>query len=1203
MPENRFNPFREDLPPRLLIEASAGTGKTYTLTSLWIRFIIEQKVQPEQLLVVTFTRRATRELRERILDRLRDSLAVLQKGSADGREAFFQDLIDFCRNRTDVVEILERAIRYFDRAKVLTIHGYCQRVLQEEAILTASPFDLVVDTSDSYIGEVVESIWREEIDRLGSSKAGTILLDRLMSRYGSPEKLLKNLKEVSGFPSVVIETGPLPDMESIPERYLGILQEWAAMWKERREELCSQIHDSHIKSAARYTDSRCSHLDRYIFDEAMMGRPPDALRFFIRSWVLDPKNWKNGYEPFGEDPFFDLSQELYDLNSEMGQVLNGWLRGIIKRAGALLAERRNTSDEASFDELLLRLYDALNHPVHGETLALRLRSETPVAMVDEFQDTDPVQYAIFDKIYPRGMDDSRLLMIGDPKQSIYRFRGADLYAYLAARKGLSEDALFRLDFNYRSDTPLVSAVNELFSYRPDPFLEKEILYSPVSVPAAQTGIDSVHTGLGESALDVVFTIDEGQNVSNLKELAFRWACDEVVNWIENGRSGTAQINGSSLKPNDIAILVLDNRSAERLKGMLSRRGVDAITYTKESVFESDEARILSSLFKAVLNPDNSTAVNNLLFSGLFGRNLAELMEMQKSEIAWRELVEMLTELLECWRERGVMAMIRRLLTGKGAIGQAAGFQRGERMITNLEHLAELCSISEREDRLDPAALSHWFERNMEEKRGFEDDKLLLESDRDLVMISTVHGSKGLEYPLVICPDLWSVRRPNERIDSRPIVGYYDLGKEYQFTANLENRGSEGRQRAARRSMIEECSEEVRKSYVALTRAKYKCKLFWGSHSRSHYSGLGALLLGRDRVERSIGEYLGLPGYNEKSEFGVEDYARVWRDMARRCHSITVGEYDNEDDEESVNVVPPDEAETAPLQLKKIELPVRIVPGKSIFSFTSLLQSTSAYEEADYEQWQETGFLLNKETVGEVSQTIFGFPKGASAGIVVHKLFEHPDFDFRDPSNYERIASEILDKYAFDPVWSPVLADMMRAVRGADFGSLRLEEVSPCNMIREMEFHLPSSPVSGDELINMIRGGPSNTSGWGSDLDIEGFLTGFVDLIVRFEGRYYILDYKSNWLGKSVEEYGTDSLAGEVTESGYDLQYHLYLLAVRRYLQSTLPDFEYDRHFGGVLYLFVRGMRQGSNMGVYRDRPDRTLLDLLEARIERGGGDV
>jgi exodeoxyribonuclease V beta subunit len=392
----------------------------------------------------------------------------------------------------------------------------------------------------------------------------------------------------------------------------------------------------------------------------------------------------------------------------------------------------------------------------------------------------------------------------------------------------------------------------------------------------------------------------------------------------------------------------------------------------------------------------------------------------------------------------------------------------------------------------------------------------------------------------------------------------------------------------RKSILESVSEEVRKAYVAITRAKYQCRIVWGSHTESHLSGIGGVFLGKNFIEKEIDNKLGDNDKQIKSTIFTDRITALQSEYSDYISSKKISEFQKRT--ETVKLL--DQNETV-ATFKPYRGPDQIQPGRRLDSFSSLSSHGGDASQPDYDQTLESyvSFLESRSEQKRV-KNIFTFPKGATAGTAIHKLFEHDKFEFATAyqNNLVPIAEEVLELYNYGKEWSGVLQKMMRNVTGAKIGGLDLNSVKRNDEIREMEFHFSSSDPNMVEILRIIRKDLPSES---KKKPMVNYLTGFIDLTVRQNGKYYILDYKSNYLGDQIENYQPEKLRKEIESANYDMQYHIYTVALKKYLTARIPDFDYERDFGGVGYLFVRGMRAGSDNGVWWVKPSEQVVNRLE----------
>ena len=1172
-----------------LIEASAGTGKTYTITALYLRLLLEQALPVEQILVVTYTKAATAELKERIRSRMIEARTALQQGVSE--DPFLQSLIDSVPSAEQAERQLTCAILSFDQAAIYTIHGFCQRALSDHAFEAGLPFELALEPDDSaLVQEICDDFWRRRMCDLPAGQTRY-----LVSRNITPQTLLLPIRQSLNKPLLEVRGQTIPDgLESLEYECESLWSQLRKSWKRSADEVMCQLQHAKLHKGSYKPDQVPGWrglMDQLMAQETAPLELFKQFELFTASKLADKTN-KGGQPP--EHVFFALCDDYLHLRQQreacyqQAQVaLQCELRGY------LLDELRRRKQECrlqGYDDLLHNLLQVLEQKCQGETLAAVLRERYRAALIDEFQDTDPVQYRIFSHIYADSPQP--LFFVGDPKQAIYGFRGADIFAYLQARRETAQHVA--LDTNWRSVPGLINSVNRLFAAEYS-FLLEELNYHPVSVA------DKAHEMLEEpGGADEPFRFQlirsEGKPLT--KEAASVIAAEataaEIVRLLNLAQSGQARIGNRPLGGGNIAVLVRDHRQAGLISRTLLERGVHSVQNSQASVFETPQALELERVLLAVAKPGQEALLKAALMTDLLGFSANDIEVLSRDEQALGEQFAAFQNLHDAWQERGFAVLFRQLLSQRGIAARLLRFTDGERRLTNLLHLAELLQQQEQQRHPGALGLINWLsQQRRDPSKQNEAAQLRLESDENLVQILTIHKSKGLEFPVVFCPFLWDGKLHTSR-----------QGTSYSFHAHdkvVIDLGSEQMEQDRPLAVREEMAENLRLLYVALTRAKQRCYVGWGHIKDCDKSALGWLLHPPAEPNR-IDAIASMAGQFKQ----LDDQA-----MQRRLQGLAaelpadlrvdrVGEIPDDCLQQRQQAAEPLTARTFSRQLRS---------SQRVTSFSALTAGIES-EMPDYDAaWVET------TTQPEAPQrSIFSFPKGARAGTCLHEIFEYLDFSQRDSSQLHELVGHTLAAYGFATEWQPVISTMVERVLDTPLdkqGALTLRGIRPEQRLNELEFCFPLAEITGPALRQLLKEhGFSNSPLIRQAFDrldfapVEGYLKGFIDLVFEADGRFYLLDYKSNWLGDQLQDYAIDGLTESMAEHNYCLQYLLYAVALHRYLGRRIPDYDYESHFGGVFYLFLRGMApaHGPDYGVYRDRPDISLIEALDARFgEVNGG--
>ncbi|HFC9430404.1 exodeoxyribonuclease V subunit beta [Vibrio cholerae] len=1166
-----------------LIEASAGTGKTYTIAGLYLRLVLghgcaetrhAHPLSVDQILVVTFTEAATAELRDRIRRRLHDARLAFARGASD--DPLLRSLLAEFTDHNLAVSLLLSAERQMDEAAIFTIHGFCQRMLTQNAFESGSRFENEFVTDESRLkAQVVADYWRRQFYPLPISLASEVR--RL---WPAPSALLAEIAGYLSGPPVKLTTPLMEgDLAALQQAQIARICEIKQHWLVEREEIELAVTGSDLhKNSQNALLRRLPILDAWAQSETHDLHVPSELEEFTQSGLL-AKSKK------GNPPQLALFERIEAFLAEPVSLKTPLLVHAIHHCRHWLAKAKSTHHWLSFDDLLTQLSAALDNDEQG-LLGERIRSLYPVAMIDEFQDTDPLQYSIFSRLY---LDHPQcgLLMIGDPKQAIYAFRGADIFTYIKARNQVS--AHYTLGTNWRSSAAMVAAVNQVFSSATHPFIySDDIPFQPV---AASPGADKRHWSL-EGQVQPALTywwpedLDKPQSKTDYYAQMAEACAAQIQHILTASASGAATFHrGEAIEAGDLAVLVRTGNEARMVRDALSQQGIASVYLSnRDSVFASDVAQDIERLLLAVWQPEDERLLRAAVASNLFALTASELDALNNDENEWEQLIAEFRQYRRLWSERGVLPMLRAVLTQRHIAERWLAESEGERWLTDYLHISELLQQATREIDSDQGLLRFLTQAMADAAQGLggSDEQIQrLESERRLVQIVTIHKSKGLEYPLVFLPFVMSYRESSEG-------KYYDTES---ATTWVDLTGNED---ALAKADQERLAEDLRLLYVALTRAVYGCfigiaPLRNGNSSQeptsAHRSAMGFLL-------------------QDGQEGGIADLQQA---LLKQCENLP----------DVAQCPPPKRFEQAyqPPQLDERELTARelsqVIDRRwRVTSYSGLvMQSSHARHDPlqDIPLLEVGGFDLDSAqerdgaALESVERSIFNFPRGARPGTFLHSLFEEVDFQqsaHSEPNT--KIILELMESEQIEAEWLPVLQHLVDTVLSTplDGKALRLQQIMAAQRLTELEFLLPIEVLDAPTL-NRITQRHDPLSAQAGDLGfhaVQGMLKGFIDLVFQYQGRYYVLDWKSNHLGDEPAAYHPQRLGSAMADHRYDLQYQIYALALHRFLRSRLAHYNYEQHFGGVFYLFLRGMDVRTDQGVFHTKPSLALLDELDGLI-------
>ncbi len=1283
-----LSPLNLPLHGSRLIEASAGTGKTWTIAALYLRLVLghgaaggpkeaeeaedadeakhdtgeeracgfHRPLLPSEILVMTFTRAATKELSDRIRARLIEAARCF-RGDAEppAHDTLLAALIAAYPDsaaRDRAAWRLAMAAEAMDDAAVFTIDAWCQRMLREHAFDSGNPFDEELAADEAQLRlEATQDYWRQQCYPLAGAQ-----LEVVLAEWPDVHALHDKVGALVGEP-LAVQAGDAVEgsLGACIARALqhrdDSLNALAAGWEARAQSMQAWLdaelahrpgHWNRSKLQARYYAPWFTALQAW-------ARNPTAQALTLPETActrLTPAGLQEARKPdapplVAPDDFAAFAALIAEHARLPGVAVALSLHAATGIARRLVALKR-AARSFGFADMLERLDRALSGP-HGARLRERIVTQYPVALIDEFQDTSPLQYRLFDALYRTADNDPRtaLLLIGDPKQSIYGFRGADIYSYLQARRATA-GRHYVLDTNYRSSTAMVAAVNHWFARaesRGDnldaedgdaggAFLFRGAAGNALPfVPVAARGRDEVFcTGAGPVAALTIRHDLELQSSADARRRFAAHCAERIVTWLNDADAGFRHADGrfTRLRPADIAVLVRTGKEAEAVRHALRRRGVASVYLSdKDSVFASAEARDLLHWLRAAATPRDAPRVRAALATRSIGLSIAALAELAGSDAAFDRQSETLHQLHAVWRDLGVLAMLRRTLHLLDLPARWLSEDDGERRLTNFLHLAELLQQAGAQHE-GQEALIRWLATQIENSARSGDEQVVrLESDADLVKVVTIHKSKGLEYP-VVCLPFGSSFRNVERRYSRYLKLADAAGVR---TIKLEYSDEE-----LGRADLDRLREDVRLFYVALTRARHALWMGFtavrkgnGKHCMNHLSAPGVLLAGREAREADAWlaplEALAAQAndaHAASASGGVcialeaaPEAAGLTRLQARETppplidSPVYAGDFERRWSIGSFSALVRDIAPgsatptaLAPLQTDgpaDDELTLGVAPA-----VTHTVTHTFTLETARAPQ--PGGTAAAPPDGGDLAPW-HRFPGGALVGNFLHELLECiADDGFMLEGNAaleaelrRRCVRADLAAHAEDAV------QWMRAIVSSPLPGLSAPLRDIGARLPEMEFWMPAAHLAAPDIDRLCRhhllGGRARPAL--PQRELHGMLMGFADLVFEHQGRYWVLDYKSNRLGTHPGAYDHAALEAAMAHSRYDVQAALYLLALHRLLRQRLgAAYDPDRQLGGALYLFLRGL-DGPARGEYviRATPEtRTLIDALDTLI-------
>lgn len=1122
---NRFDVLNHAIEPgACLVEASAGTGKTFSIAFVVLRLVVEKNIPIENILLVTFTEAATQELRERVRARLLAAKNAIQQDSPVEDVLLAQWVVALV-DKDEALARLLQALAEIDQANISTIHGFCQKVLSEFPLESAQGFgqSLMADLS-ALEQEVVEDYWRQ------------LVYVREASQVALITEALPNPQALQQFVGH-LQQGPLqvtPEPMALDAYLHQALQE-REQWHDWLEHAQPKINTFMQQAQQQGWISQRSQAKLLAL---WQGFNEHSIEFF--DYFLSGKAFLKKAQGFWQDLLDDLALDpvLFEAQRKITPQLRMLIQADFAQVFAQqLQAKLAQANEMGFNDLILRLHHAL-YLREGTQLLSSVRAQYQAALIDEFQDTDQWQWGIFSRLFNHSSH--YLYLIGDPKQAIYKFRGADIHAYFKARAECK--TAYTLDTNWRSVPRLVKAVNQVFA-RDNPFKLEPLVFHAVEAASEQdNGVAWHWWRLPPRGDDKPWTKTAADERIQQAVLA------KVVELIQT----------QHVKPQQMAVLVRTNARAQGYQKALAALGVPAVVKARESVFQTEQARQLYRVMAAMVYPNDAGRIKPLLALDWFGLDAQQVHGLLHSEAleAWFESFQVAHE---CWQKQSFICALYGVLSEFKVMENLTVHKDAERRIANIYQLAELVQTAINRQHLSAAKALEFLQNQITQADGREDSLIRLDRDDEALQIVTVHAAKGLEYDYVFCPDLW--REPN-LTQSGPVrfyhddTWYLDLGSA-QFEAHKEQ------------ARLEQQAEDLRLLYVALTRARL-CHFVVSGEGIKDTQHASLAYLHRDHYDPELFSETLLTEVEAVSPISPEPAPEVWQ-----VRAWTRAQVDKR---------------------------------HRLFSFTGLVkaghhgatQALRLMEEMPVDKAQEAETIQPKVEFDPHKQ----LARGAHFGNLVHDMLEQQDFAAIARQPDPELRQRLCDKYglAFKPYQHDVFDKMMQRVVSTPFGGegLSLAELDAHCVLKEMAFYYRLRD-SSTEQINQLM--PKKVPFLPlSEQALSGYLNGFIDLVFERQGRYYVLDYKTNFLGNEVSDYHQQAMFSEMQQHRYGLQFMLYSLALHQYLSQRVADYDYEDHFGGVYYLFVRGMNGvDAQTGVYHYRPQKADIEALSECLQSANG--
>ncbi|WP_168819892.1 exodeoxyribonuclease V subunit beta [Enterobacteriaceae endosymbiont of Plateumaris rustica] len=1166
-----FNPFTDNLNQQCLIEASAGTGKTFTIIIMYLRFLlglykknqISIPLSVEEILVVTFTDISTKDLCKRI----KNSINILRIACIKGNSQFsiVNKILKKIKNFKKASIILLKAELNFHNATILTIHAFCQKILniKNYEIYGFVYNKKLINNEIDLQNYASISFWRKYLYPL-PNKIAEIVLEYWKTPSDLMNKLLPFLlqNELPNFKHY-FNNFNLVEQFNKNIKYINILKK---NWIQYNNIIFNIIMESNV--------------NKHIYNNR-------SIKFWIKcinKWALS--NTKDNFIPeqlkrFSQNILIikTINEKKFpkhilfkNIDTYLNKIINLKTLIIIKAIKYIkyfVKKNKEKNEQISFNDLLSILNKSLDNFIINKNLAADIRKLYPVALIDEFQDTDVQQYNIFKKIYINHSN-CTLILIGDPKQAIYSFRGADIFTYIKASFEIKNR--YTLKNNWRSSKTMVNSVNKIFSNCKYSFFLKNIVFYPISYVKQKLNYNFIINNIIQPGITFWFFPEE-ININLYKQKMSYQCAYEICQWLILGQQKKIFLqkninNSRNINISDITVLVRNKYEANIIQKEFIKFNIPSIYLSNSnSVFETIEAKELVLLLQTILEPHKIKQLKNVLVSDLFNINLSNL-DYIKEKLFLEKSINQFIEYKNLWDKNGILFMLEKIFLQKNFLCKKNIINSVyKKKIQNILHIAELIEIEFIKIKNKKQIIIWLLKQISFPNNRSIDQQIRIQNDLNQIKIITIHKAKGLQFPLVWIPFITS--NFLDLVNDEAII-FHDRKTLKTIIDFKKNDNS------IKYALEELLSENLRLLYVSLTRSIFHCSIGIGNikNNKKKYQ---KYLFYQNAVEYLI---------NINNNIDKKNFKKFLFNLANKDINIKII---TKEKQIKYNYICPIEKKDTTQYNNKLKIDeyktLLITSYSKLKNDLHLNNNICKYK-----------LFNSKKNKKKTSHT---FPRGKESGIILHNIFKKLDFTQKISCSF--IKNKLSNK-KIDNSWHIILIKWLTNILNHPLGKdkIILNKLKNKNKITELEFYLNiKKELYFIELNKIIckydrisRKLPIFNN------NIQGILRGFIDLVFLWKNKYYIIDYKSNWLGKDYNKYTKKYIEKNIYLNRYDLQYQIYTLALHKYLYSRIKNYSYEKHFGSVIYLYIRGINNLKNNlnGIWEKKPSYKLIKKLDQLI-------
>ncbi|AXN02052.1 Exodeoxyribonuclease V beta chain [Candidatus Purcelliella pentastirinorum] len=1137
---HKLNIFNIPLKGKILIESSAGTGKTFTIIIIYIRLILgintkylyKKPLSVKKILILTYTNYGSLEIKKKIYENINILLrsCIEKKCSNNILLKIFKKIKDFKTS----IKILLKAKKQINNASIFTIHVFCKKILETYALELNIPFKYKLLKNKSILYEQsVINFWRKYFYKLEFN-----IVKYIVYKIKTPKNLLKIISPWLN--------GKLPNFENIPikkesillkkfKEIIEIIKKIKKKWNKNKNKIISIILSLKVNKKI-YNKKNLliwfNKITNWVYDKNTIEFIPKILKYFRISII----NKNKKITDIKKYKIFYFIEELFNKKSSLYYHIISF--AIIKTREIIKKEKVN-KNLISFDDLINVINTSIKNK-NFKKISKKINKKYPVTIIDEFQDTDYNQYKIFDNIYNKKKKFT-LLLVGDPKQAIYDFRNADIFSYIKITSKISKK--FNLITNWRSSPRIVKSINKIFSIKDKPFVLDKIPFTKSKYNKINSNLSFILNKKKQPAIKIWYIENNELNYSNNKLSIAQKCAYEICSWLKYSKKNKSYIvnkikMSKPLCPSDITILVKNNKEAKIICKTFKKNNLQTFYLSNNNnIYSTNEAKEILLILKATINPENINILKNSLITNIINFNIFEISKIEKNKNLYYTFIKKFKSYYQIWKKFGIISLFNIILSDFNIIKNYNIIDNNEQKIINILHIGELLHKIYYETNNKNNIINYLEKKINNTEKTKKNEQIRYNNIHNKIKVMTIHKSKGLEFPIVWIPFITNYNKINRNI--------YHNRNNFNKVLNLQKNN---------KKLIEEeiLSENIRKFYVALTRAIYNCNI--------------VVILTNKKKETNINNQNELNYLiNNKNELNFKKYLINFQKIFSK-NEINISYFKNK---KNINYN----------EINFIKEKEKIYYLKHTLKNNSQINSFSSIKK---EELKNKKLYIKKNIKKNNILTPHNFPRGKYYGNFLHKLLEN--IDFNKPLNYNFINKKIKN-IELNKNWTPIIIDWLKNILNKQLNkkNICLSKIKKNKYKKELKFYIKIKKIITKNIFNKMMCYYDNISLQSPKLKfnkLSGILTGSIDMIFNWQNKYYLIDYKSNWLGYSDKSYSYMKLKNTIIQYRYDLQYNIYALALHKYLKQKMKNYKFEKNFGGIFYLFIRGINNNNKHGIF-----------------------